>query len=409
MPARNSTTYYGGIAKTFHWLTALLILTLIPLGIIANGMAYEIMQATTPDEALVARTAYLFSLHKTLGVTVFFVALARILWAIAQPKPGPLHPDRKVEHWLAETVHWLLYGSLLLVPLTGWIHHASTTGFAPIWWPFGQSLPFVPKDEEVAALFAGLHIVFERVLIVSILLHVAGALKHHFVDKDATLRRMWFGQSETPDVPAHRRASLPLVTALTAWAVAIGIGGMLGAYESHAAQLPAAPALEAAQSEWEVTEGQIALTITQFGNTVEGSFAEWTSAIRFDPDVLQGKAGDVTTTISIPSLTLGSVTAQALGADFFDASTHPTAVFAADIIHIPDGLAADGTLTIKGNAVPVSLPFNLTFDGDTASMQSSVTLNRLDFGIGANMPDESSLAFSVKVDVRVTATRAATE
>ena len=182
MPLSNTSQHYGSVAKTFHWLTALLILTLIPLGIFANDLPYD-----TSDE--LTRKAWYFSLHKTLGVTVFFVALARILWAISQPKPALLHAERKLESLAAQAVHWLLYGSLLVVPLSGWVHHAATSGFAPIWWPFGQNLPLVPKSEALAGLTAGLHIVFERVLVVSLLLHAAGALKHQFIDKDATLRR----------------------------------------------------------------------------------------------------------------------------------------------------------------------------------------------------------------------------
>ncbi|NRB04188.1 MAG: cytochrome b/b6 domain-containing protein, partial [Rhodobacteraceae bacterium] len=129
MQAHNTAQHYGSVAKTFHWLTALLILTLIPTGIIANGLPFE-----TSEE--LARKARLFSVHKTLGVVLFFVALARILWALRQRKPDGLASHNKVEGFAAETVHWLLYGSLVLVPMTGWIHHAATTGFAPIWWPF---------------------------------------------------------------------------------------------------------------------------------------------------------------------------------------------------------------------------------------------------------------------------------
>ena len=105
----NSVSDYGSVARVFHWLTALLILAAIPLGLIANGWAFD------SSEALQTKFL-LFSLHKTVGVTAFFVALARIVWAVIQPKPGLLHPDRRVESWLAETVHWMLYGSLVLVP-----------------------------------------------------------------------------------------------------------------------------------------------------------------------------------------------------------------------------------------------------------------------------------------------------
>ena len=149
MPATNTTARYGSVAKTFHWLTALGILAVIPLGIIANDLPYD-----TAEQ--LADKAWLFSLHKTVGVTLFFVALARILWALSQPKPAPLHPDRGVETLLAEIVHWLLYGSLVLVPLSGWVHHAATEGFAPIWWPFGQNLPLVPESLTLSETAAGL-------------------------------------------------------------------------------------------------------------------------------------------------------------------------------------------------------------------------------------------------------------
>ena len=56
-----------------------------------------------------------------------------------------MNADQKLERFAAETVHWVLYGALVIVPLSGWISHAAAAGFAPIWWPFGQGLPLVPK------------------------------------------------------------------------------------------------------------------------------------------------------------------------------------------------------------------------------------------------------------------------
>jgi cytochrome b561 len=98
MSASNTTRSYGSVTKTFHWLTVLLILAAIPLGIIANGLAYDTSEA-------LAFKAFLFSMHKTVGITAFFVALARIFWALSQPKPAGLHPERRAESFLAELVH----------------------------------------------------------------------------------------------------------------------------------------------------------------------------------------------------------------------------------------------------------------------------------------------------------------
>ncbi|MFT5787073.1 MAG: cytochrome b561/polyisoprenoid-binding protein YceI [Ascidiaceihabitans sp.] len=393
MSRSNTNHSYGSVAKTFHWLTALLIITLIALGIIANGMAYD-----TSEQ--LARKAFLFSMHKTLGVTMFFVALARIGWAFKQPKPNGLHPERKAESWLAETIHWLLYGSLVIVPLTGWIHHAASTGFAPIWWPFGQNLPFVAKSESTSELFAGFHIIFERVLAASILLHVAGALKHHFVDKDATLRRMWFGASNAPKTTGEHSTILPLGSALIAWAVALFIGTAIGVFE-HDDQVQETTALETVASDWTVQSGAISIKIDQFGSEVTGSFEDWTAAITFDPDT---GLGTTEVTIAITSLTLGSVTSQALGPDFFDTATFPTAVFTTDLTPTADGHMASGTLQIRDKTLPIEMPFALSTADGVTSMQAMTTLNRLDFDIGKGMGDESSLKFPVDVQITLTAT-----
>lgn len=395
MSRTNTAHSYGSVTKTFHWLTALLIITLIPLGIIANGMEYGTSE-------LLARKAWLFSLHKTLGVTVFFVALARIGWALKQPKPNGLHPDRKAESWLAETIHWLLYGSIVLVPLTGWVHHAATTGFAPIWWPFGQNLPFVAKSESTAALFAGLHIIFERVLAASILLHVAGALKHHFVDKDTTLRRMWFGKSNAPKTTGTHSTVLPLASALVVWAAALMIGTTIGVFDRIHSAPPTVKPLEKVASDWTVQSGEIAITIDQFGSEVTGHFKDWAAAITFNPDT---GMGNTEVTIAINSLTLGSVTSQALGPDFFDTSTFPTAMFKADLKPIVDGHMATGTLQVRDKTMPIEMQFDLSTTDGITTMRATTTLNRLDFDIGKNMGDESNLKFPVTVQVSLTATQ----
>ncbi|MGB5863753.1 MAG: cytochrome b/b6 domain-containing protein [Sulfitobacter sp.] len=402
MPRSNTTTTYGSVTRAFHWLTALLILTIIPLAVIANELPYDTSEQLT-------RKAWLFSLHKTLGVTVFFVAILRILWTVTQPKPASLHPERRAETFLAETAHWLLYGSLILAPLSGWIHHASTAGFAPIWWPLGQNLPLIPKSEALSALTAGLHWVFGKVMAATILLHIAGALKHHFIDKDATLTRMMGSAATSTAAPTPAsHAKMPLLAALAVWAVVLLSGTAFGLYSSHSSTTQAA-ALEEVTSDWAVESGTITIGVTQFGSVVEGSFADWTADISYDADVMSGKVGDVEVVVSIGSLSLGSVTDQAMGPDFFNAENFETATYTADLIAGVDGFVAQGTLTIKDTSMPLDMPFRLSVEGDTADMQAQLTLDRRDFGIGDNMPDEGSLAFAVDVNITLTATRAPSE
>jgi cytochrome b561/polyisoprenoid-binding protein YceI len=399
MALSNTALRYGGVTKFFHWLTALLILSLIALGFYANDLPYETQEQLTTK-------AWYFSLHKTLGVTVFFVALLRIIWAFTQPKPGLLNADKKLESWLAETVHWLLYASLVIVPLAGWISHAAASGFAPIWWPFGQNLPFIPKSTTVEHAFGSLHHIAGKVLIGALILHAAGALKHHFIDGDSTLRRMLPGEPALGPVPAQTHSKTPVAAATAVWIAALGLGlglGLMGGEgDTNAAE---APALDQVTSDWQVQEGTIGLTVTQFGSEVQGSFADWTSSISFDPEIMSGKAGEVTTTVSIPSIMLGSVTDQAKGPDFFNPADFPTATFTADITVEEDQYAADGTLTIKDQTVPVTLPFDLDVDGLTATMSGTTPLDRRNFNVGSSVTDAGTLAFEVRIDINLTATR----
>lgn len=402
MPRTNSATSYGSVAKSFHWLTALLILSNLPLGWYATEVAEAV--ATSPTEPLIARATFLFSLHKTLGVAIFFVALARILWALSQPKPGLLNGDRGIEAWAAETAHWLLYGSLVLVPLSGWVHHAATSGFAPIWWPLGQSLPLVPKSETLSSLASTLHFVFVLVLVATIAAHVGGALKHHLLDGDATLRRMLPGRIDA--IPTARQPNhiLPMVAAVAVWLGTLGGAAALGWFGS-AEDGPAM--LAAVESDWQVESGQLQITVQQLGSAVTGSFGEWTAEIAYSetPDA-DGKHGDVTVTISIASLSLGSVTQQAMGADFFNTTEFPTAVFAADLVGTDSGPVARGTLTIRDQSVPVEMPFDLTITGDNATAKGTLALDRRNFNIGNGVKDEKSLGFGVDVSFDLTAVRA---
>jgi cytochrome b561 len=402
MALGNTATSYGSVTKTFHWLIALGILLALPLGYFANDLAHAVQNPDiATSDAQVARAALLFSLHKTIGLTVFFVALARILWALTQTKPGLLNGDTAVESRLAQTVHWLLYGSLVAVPLSGWIHHASTTGFAPIWWPFGQSLPFVPKDDAVAQVTATLHFVLQWVLVGALGLHIAGALKHHVIDGDATLRRMLPGNTAAEPTARQPGHGLPLLGALVVWAVVLGGAYGLGWFKLDAAQAPSRT-LASVESDWRVQDGTLEITVIQMGSEVTGSFADWTAQISYDA-AADNPNGDVTVTVAIPSLTLGSVTDQAMSAEYFNAEAHPTARFDADIVQEDGGHIARGTLTIKDQSTPVELPFDLTIEDDTAQASGGLTVDRRTFGIGGESTD--SLGASVDIRFDLTATR----
>ncbi|MEO1796949.1 MAG: cytochrome b/b6 domain-containing protein [Pseudomonadota bacterium] len=345
MSLTNTATSYGAVTKTIHWLTALFIVGVIATGTIAHNLP-------TDDPVSLAWKIQLYSIHKTIGLGIFFTALFRILWAVANPRPGHIGSENRLQAFAAQVVHYGLYASLVLVPLTGWMTHAATEGFAPIKWPFGQELPFIPNDPALAERFASAHLLFERVMVAAVALHIAGALKHHFFDKDATLRRMWLGRPQLPNVaPAHQTA-LPAVTAAAIFA-AVGTAAAFVPLKSGGID---APALEEVASEWRVIDGAIEISVIQFGAEVTGTFEDWTASIDFDPSVAGEVKGSADVTVSIGSLTLGSVTADALSPDFFDAESFPTAKIIGDIVSVGEAYELRGSITIKGNEAPLYPP-----------------------------------------------------
>ena len=399
MPLENTARRYGAVARLFHWLTALLVLTAIPLGVIANAIPFE-------TEANIAQKELLFSIHKTVGVTVFFVALARILWAVTQPRPAPLHPGRRGETLLADLAHWTLYGGLVLVPLSGWLHHAATTGFAPIWWPFGQSLPFVPIDFWLAELFGSWHDVLTKVLGAAILLHVAGALKHALIDRDGTLARMWRGTEAGPADAPPRRWAPPLMAAAL-WLAAIGGGTALGLSDREAV---AGPHLPDPAAQWMVEAGRVTVTVQQYGDTVEGEITDWIAAVTVDPAAQSPVGGRVEVNLVTATLEIGPIAADVLGPGVLDATAHPVAILRAEIVPAeaqPDRYALDGTLTLRGRALTLDAGAAQMLTPDTALIEARVEIEAADLDLPPSPGHGGEPGFPVVIEFEVTARRLA--
>lgn len=346
------------------------------------------------------------SWHKTAGVAAFAVALLRIVRAVAQPRPVPLHPDRRWQVRAAAAAHGTLYLGPLGVPLSGWIQHAATEGVAPILWPLGHDLPLVPKSGTVAQIAAAAHRVFAALPAGAILPHVAAAARHALVDRDATLARMGRG-ARAPTDPGPRPApGEAAVAAAAALALHAAAAWPAVALWTSAADAPAAGARDGgARGGWSVAGGTLSIAVRPMGAWVGSRFAFWDAAITFDPAAADGPAGRVEVTVQVASLTLGALTEEATGPGFLDAAAHPVATFAATIRRSGGGHVAEGMLTLAGTTAPVAPPFALELDGDTAQVRGAVTLDRRSFGIGSGHEDAEALGFAVPVEVTLTAVR----
>lgn len=179
----NST--YTRVAKSLHWLMAVLLIGLLSLGF------YMADLPLSPDKL------QLYSWHKWAGVTVFALVWLRLLWRLTHRPPA--YPDSMsvALQRLAHAGHWALYGLMIAIPLTGWLM-SSAKGFQTVWWGIWPIPDVLAKDKELGHTLQEVHEALNWLLVLMISGHVAAALKHHWIDRDDVLTRM-LPQGKTHD------------------------------------------------------------------------------------------------------------------------------------------------------------------------------------------------------------------
>ena len=172
---------YTGTALALHWLTALLIFCGFGLGLFMTGLEIS------PD-----KLRY-YAWHKWLGITVFLLATARLAWRAAHRAP-PL--PETMPAWqirASRAAHVLLYVLMVAIPLSGWIY-SSSTGVSVVYLGLVPLPDLIPNDREIAKILLLLHKALNYLLAAVVTVHIAAALKHHFVDRDDVLARILPGR-----------------------------------------------------------------------------------------------------------------------------------------------------------------------------------------------------------------------
>lgn len=380
-------------AILLHWL-------------IAAALVFQIVFAESlegprgPD--LFAR----FQLHKSVGITILLLSVARLAWRYIVPRPAPV-PGPKWAMTLSGLVHFGFYFFMIAAPVTGWIMVSTskikveTLLFGTIPWPH---LP-VPASWGEPAEF--LHHFMPNVAIALLVLHVVGALRHQYLLGTPILARMLPG--------GQGKAIGALVTAAAIMLGGVVLGKVIdprgAAAPAKAAAVPvesvAAPAAEptavaaedkpeaedeAADEEteteprnWVVGKGgSLGFSARWNGEPVDGRFARWTASILFSPEALDASKIDV-------GIDLGSVDTgddqrdgTLTGSDFFDTGKFAKATYRASKFKALGGnrYRADGTLTLRGVSKSVPLNFTLDITGDKARARGSATIDRTSFGVG---------------------------
>ena len=183
MPFRNTKRSWGSLSKALHWLIVLLIIN--------QWLIAERAEDLTGFQKFTA-----LNWHKWFGMTIFMLAIVRLVWRIANPVPDLVAETRPWERVLARVSHFLLYALIFAMPLTGWIM-SSAKAFGVSWFNLFQFPNLVGKNEQLYEIMRDTHHLLFKVLVATALLHAAGALKHHFIDRNEVLKRMLpFGRVE---------------------------------------------------------------------------------------------------------------------------------------------------------------------------------------------------------------------
>ena len=177
MLTRNTTERWGWVSQLLHWVIVVLIIVQVTLAEIAD------------DLPIGAKKLALLARHKSFGITILGLALLRLAWRQLHPTPALPGTLKPYERALARFTHFMLYALLFAMPLSGWMM-SSARGFPVSWFHIFQLPDLVPKNKALYDAFLTTHHTLAVVLAVVVTLHVAGALKHHFVLKDNVLRRM---------------------------------------------------------------------------------------------------------------------------------------------------------------------------------------------------------------------------
>jgi cytochrome b561 len=395
---------YTTVAIALHWAIAISI-----IGMIFGGW----YMTDLPDGAPGQYALYQF--HKSLGITILLLTVARILWRVMNPPPALPGDMKTSEKALSHLVHMGFYALMIILPLTGWLYSSvsvkidvPTVLYGVISWP---DVPFVEglKTEAGSGAVNQAHGLLAWVALALVALHLAGVIKHEFGSESGVLERMapgLLGPYEGPKVQG-RGILVAFGSALGLLVLVAGATPVLTALSGSNQAVSAEANFEA---NWSVNydASSIAFSGTHDGNAYSGAFGNWDAAIQFDPDNVTSAEARVTVSTGSAEASQKLYTDSLKSPEWFNVAAFPSAsVEILDIQEAGDGLYnSTARLTLKELTVDTAFPFSLEIDGDTARMTGAAIFQRTALDLGqASDPGADWVAEDVTVDVIVEATR----
>lgn len=176
------TTYeqgekYSKGSRVLHWLIALIVISLLIMGFFLGDLPKSVKPIA-------------YMMHKSFGISIIFLMILRFIWLVKTGKPRLPASVPVWQRIAARSVQHTFYLLLLIMPFAGWIMSMASDKVPLYFGLFPFSLPGISPNKELAKTMFQIHSTVAWILIAFIILHVAGAIKHHFIDKDDVLKKM---------------------------------------------------------------------------------------------------------------------------------------------------------------------------------------------------------------------------
>jgi len=177
----NTSTDFTKTAIILHWLMALLLIGLFAVGLYMS------------DLPLSPWKLKIYSWHKWVGISAFFLALIRLVWRFTHPAPKLPDITPLAFRFAARISHGVLYLLMIAIPVSGWLM-SSAKGFQTIYFGIIPIPDMLEKNKELGDILQETHEILNYLFIGLVTVHVGASIKHHLIDKDDVLTRMLFRQ-----------------------------------------------------------------------------------------------------------------------------------------------------------------------------------------------------------------------
>jgi cytochrome b561/polyisoprenoid-binding protein YceI len=357
--------HYHPVAKYLHWAVAAMIVLQFVLANFAENAATPLQEM-----ALLAN-------HKSVGITIFFCAIARLAWRLRQGTPRPL-PMPGWQLTASHISHWSMYALIFLLPITGWLT-SSASAHSVNWFNLIPLPDLIAPDPELKEKLEEIHELHATLLAAIAIIHIAAALQHA-IKKDGALARI------TSTGPIIIFVAIIVAGSVTLTRVGDGVESVVRPSTPSAAIDAGTGRVDLDAWNIDYDKSFIRFTATEAGAGINGEWQEWRADLHFDEARLDDAQFDVNSIVAAVETLDDDRDTVLQDAEWFDGENYPEVRFHAGRFerNATGGFVALGTLTVKGRDVPVTLDFTVSTNAGRTALDGTAELDRLalDLGLG---------------------------